>query len=174
MTDRHRLMFAINHMVAPSRSIIGLLDLAKSLGPGAVELRNDIGLHSIASRQQAAEAGRAAKTFGIEIVSINALQRFNDWSDERAREAEALADMAKAAAACGLVLCPINAADYRPTPEEKRRQLKAALGALAPILRDRGLLGLVEPLGFSICSLRSKREAVGHREWCRRRDEARS
>jgi 2-keto-myo-inositol isomerase len=147
-------------MVAPSRSIIGLLELANSLGLGAIELRNDIGPHSITSRQQAAEAGRAAKTFGIEIISINALQRFNEWSDQRAREAEVLANMAKAAAARGLVLCPVNAADDKATPEEKRRQLRAALGALAPILRDRGLLGLVEPLGFTTCSLRSKREAA--------------
>ena len=32
--------------------------------------------------------------------------------------------------------------------------------ALKPILSDRGLIGLVEPLGFTICSLRSKREAA--------------
>ena len=36
----------------------------------------------------------------------------------------------------------------------------AALEALKPILGSRGLVGLVEPLGFEICSLRYKSEAV--------------
>jgi 2-keto-myo-inositol isomerase len=31
---------------------------------------------------------------------------------------------------------------------------------MAPILRDRGLVGLVEPLGFPVSSLRTKRAAV--------------
>ena len=35
-----------------------------------------------------------------------------------------------------------------------------ALKALKPMLEDHGLIGMVEPLGFEICALRYKAEAV--------------
>ena len=41
-----------------------------------------------------------------------------------------------------------------------RRGCAQRSGALEPILADQGILGLVEPLGFATCSLRSKREAA--------------
>jgi 2-keto-myo-inositol isomerase len=43
---------------------------------------------------------------------------------------------------------------------ERHARLRAALRAIEPILADQGLPGLVEPLGFATCSLRSKREAA--------------
>ncbi len=67
----------------------------------------------------------------------------------------ALADYAKAAGAKALVMCPLN--DGTPV---SHADLVAALKAMAPILRERGLIGLVEPLGFPISSLRTKRQAV--------------
>ena len=52
-------------------------------------------------------------------------------------------------------MCPLN--DGTPVAHA---DLVAALKAMAPILRARGLIGLVEPLGFPVSSLRSKREAL--------------
>ena len=43
---------------------------------------------------------------------------------------------------------------------ERQGNLRVALKALKPILSSRGITGLVEPLGFEICSLRSKQEAA--------------
>jgi 2-keto-myo-inositol isomerase len=44
-------------------------------------------------------------------------------------------------------------ANARPT-------LRVALKALKPMLEDHDLVGMVEPLGFEICALRYKSEAV--------------
>ena len=52
-------------------------------------------------------------------------------------------------------MCPLN--DGTPV---SHADLVAALKAMAPILRERGLVGLVEPLGFPISSMRTKRQAV--------------
>jgi 2-keto-myo-inositol isomerase len=43
---------------------------------------------------------------------------------------------------------------------ERQANLRVALKALKPMLEDHGLVGMVEPLGFEICALRYKSEAV--------------
>ena len=43
---------------------------------------------------------------------------------------------------------------------ERQQRLRRSLRALEPILTDHGIRGLVEPLGFATCSLRSKRQAA--------------
>jgi 2-keto-myo-inositol isomerase len=43
---------------------------------------------------------------------------------------------------------------------ERQAALRVALKALKPMLEDHDLLGMVEPLGFEICALRYKAEAV--------------
>ncbi|RVL16704.1 TIM barrel protein, partial [Sinorhizobium meliloti] len=63
---------------------------------------------------------------------------------------------------CGakaLVLVPVNDGSGK---EDGVRQsnLRQALGALKPMLDAAGITGLVEPLGFEACSLRSKAEAA--------------
>ena len=156
MPQRTAPLFALNHIAAPAIPVASLLALAARLGLGAVELRNDLDgqpLVPISAREQADRAG-------IRILSINALQRFNDWTDTRRDEAERLAEAASDAGAAALVLCPVNQDGFAPDPADRAHRLVAALHGLAPILRRHGLKGLVEPLGFAECSLRTKREAV--------------
>jgi len=59
-----------------------------------------------------------------------------------------------------IVLCPVNDPDDNRTTEAQHRDLVNALKRYAPILEERGMIGLVEPLGFEICSLRFKKQAV--------------
>lgn len=154
------LRFSLNHMICPRLSARELIEGAAELGLGAVELRNDIQENSITTLDQAREAGELAKERGIEILSINALYPFNIWSDERAAQAESLAQLADACSARGLVLCPLVDADYVASDHEKRICLKKALSALDRILDRYGLQGFVEPLGFPISTLRTKQAAV--------------
>jgi len=58
------------------------------------------------------------------------------------------------------VLCPTNNRGDKRTAEERHAALVHALTALGPILRDHGLVGLVEPLGFEECAVRRKSQAV--------------
>jgi 2-keto-myo-inositol isomerase len=96
----------------------------------------------------------------VRVLSVNALQRFNDWNSARSEEAKALADTARRAGAEALVLCPVNVSGFWAEDARRLAALREALEALSPILKDAGLTGLVEPLGFAECSLRLKREAV--------------
>src|SRR5690606_21630263 len=151
--------FALNHMVAPHLSIEGLFGLADELAIRSVEIRNDLEGQAIADGTSAANVREAADEQRIRILSINALQRLNDWNRERAMEARRLPEYARACGAMGLVLVPVHVG----TPlgdNGRRRVLRNALRQLGPILEDAGIRGLVEPLGSAQCSLRYKREAV--------------
>ncbi|QHF02857.1 MULTISPECIES: TIM barrel protein [Pseudomonas syringae group] len=154
------LRFALNRMVAPRLSLTDFLDLAVSLGTDAIEIRNDLKGIEIedGTPPQVVREQCAAK--GVRVLSINALYPFDVWNDERCVQATKLSRYARECGAEGLVLCPLNDREDSRTAAQRAAALRTALGALAPILREHGLLGFVEPLGFEECSLRLKRQAV--------------
>jgi 2-keto-myo-inositol isomerase len=151
--------FALNHMAAPRLAPADFFALATSLGLDEVEIRNDLAGNAILDGTPAQAIAELARHAGVTILSINALQRFNEWTPARESEAVALADYARACGARALVLVPVNDGSGRANGE-RQGNLRVALKALKPILADHGLTGLVEPLGFDICSLRSKTEAA--------------
>lgn len=159
MTKR-TIKFGFNHMIDPSLSPEELVDAAVNLGAVAIELRNDVGDNSLKDEATARRVGAKAKAAGIEVATVNALYPFNVWNDERARQTEALARLAAAAGAKALVMCPLNEGKMLEDTPERAASLRAALTAIRPILAAHGLKGYVEPLGFPVSSLRSKREAL--------------
>lgn len=151
--------FALNHMAAPRLPLEEFCALAAGLGIGAIEIRNDLKDNAILDGTPAERVREAAARHDLKILSINALQKFNRWDAARESEAMALADYAAACGAEALVLVPANDGSGRGE-DERHDNLRRALAGLAPILRERRLIGLVEPLGFVTSSLRSKREAA--------------
>ena len=147
------MRFALNHITdAEGSRSRDFFALARDLGITEVEIRND--LPDVVGTVPPGEVRKAAaEKAGVELISINALYPFNVWSGDLPARAVALADYARPPAPRALVMCPLN--DGTPVAHA---DLVAALGAMAPILRERGLIGLVEPLGFPISSLRTKRK----------------
>lgn len=148
------MRFAINHITAPKLSLEQFFTAARSLGLTEVEIRNDLPDVVGSMRPEAVKA--AAEKAGVAIISINALYPFNVWSGDLPKRAVALADYAAASGAKALVMCPLN-----DGTEVAFDDLVAALTAMRPILAERHLTGLVEPLGFPVSSLRTKKEALG-------------
>lgn len=147
------MRFAINHITAPKLSLEEFFATARELGLTEVEIRND--LPDIVGTVQPAAVKAAAEKAGVTIISINALYPFNVWSGDLPARAVAMADYAAASGAKALVMCPLNEGK-----EVSFDDLVAALTAMKPILEERGLTGLVEPLGFPVSSLRTKAEAI--------------
>jgi 2-keto-myo-inositol isomerase len=146
-------------MVAPQLSLADFFGLAKQLGITEVEIRNDITGKPILDGTSAHDVRALAADNGISIISINALQKFNHWSADRAKEAAALAKYAQECGSSALVLVAAN--DGTGLEDAVRvRNAAESLRGLKPILSDAGVTGLVECLGFEICSLRKKSEAV--------------
>src|SRR4051794_10904653 len=154
------ISFPLNHLVSPPRKSADFARLTRDLGITAVEIRNDLQGVEIVDGTPAEDVKTAAEDAGVEILSINALQRFNEWNPTRENEAVALARSAAPCGAKALVLCPVNSVDDRRSETQRVDDLRRSLQALRPILRDHGLTGLVEPLGFEESSLRLKRVAV--------------
>ncbi len=150
----------LNHRVAPTASLTAFFDLASSLGLAEVEIRNDLPGVAIADGTSPEVVRQEAQKRGLTILSINALYPFNIWTSERAEQAAKLIDYAAVCGATGIVMCPLNDPSYKATVLDRSASLRDALAALAPMLREAGIIGLVEPLGFPGCSLRYKREAV--------------
>ncbi len=152
--------FAVNRMVSPHRPLDDFLRLARAGGAEAVEIRNDIAGREFADGAPARELRQRIENAGLAVASINALQRFNDWTPEREREATALIRCARDLGAPGLVLCPVIDAAHGWSEIELEAMLRAALRGLKPILSDHGVTGYVEPLGMVDSTLRRQNIAA--------------
>ncbi len=155
----HKMKFALNHMVAPKLGYAAFFAMARALGVDGVEIRNDIPA-ALLGLKHARIINRLAKDQGLVILTVNALQRFNQWSKAKANEARKLAEYTAETGAKALIVVPTNDTKFRPAEAARLAGLREALAGLAPILKDNGLTGLVEPLGFAECSLRRKADAI--------------
>lgn len=154
------LRFALNRMAAPRLPLEDFLDLAVRLGADAIEIRNDLKGVEIEDGTPPERVRELCRAKGLRVLSINALYPFDVWNEERRQQAMRLATYARDCGAEALVMCPLNDRADPRSSAERAAALRTALGELAPILRGHGLIGLVEPLGFSECSLRRKRSAM--------------
>lgn len=150
--------FALNHMTVARLSFRELVALAKTLGCVGIEVRNDLP-QPLFDGMDPAEGGAFVRDAGLRLLAVAEVKRFNDWSSDKEAEALALMKIAKAAGAEAVSLIPRND-NLGMGNGERQANLRIALKALKPILEDHGLVGMVEPLGFEICALRYKSEAV--------------
>ncbi len=149
---------ALNHMTVAGMSFAQLLDTAAALGCVGIELRNDLP-QPLFDGLDPAQAGDMARAKGLRILALAEVKRFNDWSAAKSAEALALMKIAVACGAEAVSLIPRND-NLGMGNGERQGNLRVALRDLKSMLEDHGLVGLVEPLGFEICALRYKSEAV--------------
>ena len=150
--------FALNHMTVARLSFRELVALAKQLGCVGIEARNDLP-QQLFDGVDAADAGAFVRDNGLRLLALAEVKRFNNWSEDKAAEPLALMKIAKAAGAEAVSLIPRND-NLGMGNGERQANLRVALKALKPMLEDHDLVGMVEPLGFEICALRYKAEAV--------------
>jgi 2-keto-myo-inositol isomerase len=149
--------FCINRKIAPNLDLEQFFSLVKKCGLNKVELRNDMPSGKVTDNLSNDQLNALAEKYGIEIVTINALGMFNLLDDQAAllKNAEALLSQTQAIRSKALVLCPHCSAGDNRSEEQKKTDTLAALKLLAPLFRQYGVQGYVEPLGFGISSLRS-------------------
>ncbi|WP_210527625.1 TIM barrel protein [Rubellimicrobium arenae] len=155
-----RLRFAINRTCAPERTLDDFIGLAHAADVSAVEIRNDLPGQEFMNGTPAAELRDRLDSAGLAVASVNALQRFNDWTSDRDREARALIAYAGELGAPGLVLCPVVEEAHGWSDSELARNLREGLRGLRPILAEHGVLGYVEPLGMRGSTLSRQAIAV--------------
>lgn len=149
---------ALNHMTVPGLGYVALLDLAVRLGCVGVEVRNDIE-QPLFDGMDPNLAGDLARGRGLRLVGLSQVYPFNFWNDPREQEVRQLIETAVAAGAETISLIPRNDGTGLGNGE-RQANLRVAMKAVLPMLRDAGIVALVEPLGFLRSSLRSKQELV--------------
>jgi 2-keto-myo-inositol isomerase len=157
-------VFALNHMTAPGMGCRRFLDLAASLGCLGVELRNDLADKKLSSAAffdgEAPEAiGEYARGKGLRLLGLSEAYGFNSWSEPMRAKVQLLVDQAKASGAESISLIPRNDAP-KWSHAERLAALRGALSAILPMLDKADMIALVEPLGFTTSSLRSKAETL--------------
>ncbi|MDP3196887.1 TIM barrel protein [Tabrizicola sp.] len=154
------IRFALNRTCAPQLPLDAFIALATSVGVQAVEIRNDIEGREFADGTPARDVLARLQDVGLEVASVNALQRFNDWSPTRAKQAEAIIAYASALGAPGVVLCPVHNEDHGWTDAQAEKNLRNGLRQLRPILQVHGITGYVEPLGMKGSTMKRQDMAV--------------
>ncbi|MBV9875465.1 MAG: TIM barrel protein [Verrucomicrobia bacterium] len=152
----------LNRIIAPQLPLPEFFQFANDLGFRYVELRNDLSGKEILDGLPDDAVRHLLDVTGINLLTINALSRFED---ERALDAnlvrlKGLIAQGKRVNCSQIVLCPLNEADDSRSPGQRADQLVTALNAFGPLFADANMTGLIEPLGFSVSALRTKKEAL--------------
>ena len=148
------IKFSLNQMVMPNDPFENFVLLAKTTGVNAIEIRNDIKTNLI-KENEPIKLKEICEANSLKILTVNALQKFNIWNDERSKEFIELCKFASLASIEAIVLVPLNDNSIIEI-NEQRKLLHHSLKHIETILSDYDVMGFVEPLGFQSSSLRNK------------------
>jgi 2-keto-myo-inositol isomerase len=153
-----RSKISLNRILLPGVSLAEFFKLSSDIGLHKVELRNDLAGIGIIAPFSPEQVKRLSEKFNIEILTINALQKFNLGAalPEKLAELKELIRLCVAIDCKAIVLVPTNDINDKRSSKAIMQETLAALKAFGPLFEDNGIWGYVEPLGFEECSLRSK------------------
>jgi 2-keto-myo-inositol isomerase len=104
-------------------------------------------------------AGEMARERGLRMIGLSEVYPFNDWNEDRRSAVARLIETAQAAGAETVSLIP--RVDGRGGDNaERAAALRAVLAEILLILDGTGVVGLVEPIGFSTSSIKYQRDAT--------------
>ncbi len=149
---------ALNQKTAPNLAFANFLDLAAELGCVGVEPRDDLG-RPIFDGIEPMKAGEMARERGLRFIGLSEVYPFNDWNETRRAAVARLIETAQAAGAETVSLIP-RVDGLGGDASEQAITLRAVLAEVFSMLHGTGVVGLVEPIGFSTSSIKIQREAT--------------
>ena len=157
-----RSKIGLNRIIYPKIGLEDFFKFTKDLGLNKIELRNDLPGGKIIDDYNPEELKELSKKYGVEILTINALQKFNLGTilPDTIEELKKLIDLSSSINCKAIVLCPNNDVEDNRNPNDIFKETVASLKAFGPLFRDSGIEGYLEPLGFEECSLRSLMTAM--------------
>ena len=155
MMERSR--FSLNRIIYPDLNLEDFFKFTADLGLNKVELRNDLPGKGVIDTYSPEEIKDLLKKYGIEILTINALQKFNLGVvlQQAIKALKELISLSLSIGCKAIVLCPNNEVNDRRNSKEIFKETVGALKSFAPLFEESNLLGYVEPLGFKESSLSS-------------------
>jgi 2-keto-myo-inositol isomerase len=155
-------LLCLNRVIKPQIPLEEFLKFTAGLGIQYVEVRNDFTNKGILDGLSDADLRMSFKETGVKVLTINALYPFEDVNvlKENIERLKDLIAEAKRINCPQIVLCPLNDANDKRSTAQRADELVTALNAYGPLFAEVEMIGLVEPLGFAICSLRTKKTAL--------------
>jgi 2-keto-myo-inositol isomerase len=150
--------FALNQKTAPKLGFAAFLDLAAELGCVGVEPRNDLG-RPLFDGIEPVRAGEMARERGLRFIALSEVYPFNDWNQDRRAAVAGLIETAQAAGAETVSFIP-RVDGREGDGAERAKTLRVVLAEILPMLHATGVVGLVEPIGFSTSSIKFQRDAT--------------
>lgn len=152
-----RSKISLNRIIYPKLKLEDFYKFAKDLDLNKIELRNDLPGGKIIDGSTPRQLKELSKKYGVEILTINALQKFNLGAilPETIKELKKLINLSLSIGCKAIVLCPNNDVNDKRNPEDIFKETVKALISFGPLFQDSGMQGYLEPLGFEECSLRS-------------------
>ena len=152
-----RSRFSLNRIIYPNLKLEDFYIFIKDLGLDKIELRNDLPGGKIIDNYAPRQLKELSKKYGVEILTINALQKFNLATilPETIKELKKLINLSLSIGCKAIVLCPNNDVNDKRGSEEIFEETVKALKSFGPLFQDSGMQVYLEPLGFEECSLRS-------------------
>lgn len=160
MLGTHSL--CLNRIIKPQLPLEEFLKFTADLGIKYVELRNDFTDKGVLGGLSDAVLQKAFKDTAIKALTINALYPFEDVKalKQNIEKLKGLIAEAKRIDCPQIVMCPLNDPNDKRSPSQRTDELLTALTAYGPLFAEAKMIGLIEPLGFEICSLRTKKAAL--------------
>jgi len=152
-----RTRFSLNRIIYPKLKLEDFFKFAKDLDLNKIELRNDLPGGEVTDGYSHEQFKELSKKYEIEILTINALQKFNLAAilPETIKELKKLINLSLSIGCKAIVLCPNNDVNDKRNPGDIFEETVKALKSFGPLFQDSGMQGYLEPLGFEECSLRS-------------------
>ena len=152
-----RSKISLNRIVYPKLKLENFFKFAKDLKLNKIELRNDLPGGKIIDGYTPGQLKELSKKYGVEILTINALQKFNLAAilPETLKELKKLINLSLSIGCKAVVLCPNNDVNDKRGSGEIFEETVKALKSFGPLFQNSGMKGYLEPLGFEECSLRS-------------------
>jgi 2-keto-myo-inositol isomerase len=155
MIERSKI--SLNRIVYPNLELEDFFKFVKDLRLNKIELRNDLPGGKIIDGYTPGQLKELSKEYGVEILTINALQKFNLAAilPQTIKELKKLINLSLSIGCKAIVLCPNNEVNDKRNPGEIFKETVKALKSFGPLFQDSGMQGYLEPFGFEECSLRS-------------------
>jgi 2-keto-myo-inositol isomerase len=152
-----RSKISLNRIIYPKLKLEDFFKFAKDLDLNKIELRNDLPGGKIIDDYAPEQLKELSKKYGVEILTINALQKFNLGAmlPETIKELKKLINLSLSIGCKAIVLCPNNDVNDKRSSKEIFKETVKALKSFGPLFQDSGIQGYLEPLGFEKCSLGS-------------------
>lgn len=157
--------FCINRKAAPGLDLKDFIRMVADLGIKYIELRNDItGIvdnSKILDNYQPEEIKDLLDEKGIQVVDINAQGNMDLVTklDENITSLEEMIRIGRVLKVKNILFCPVRDENDSRTSEEKYQGAVNNMKAYSNLLRENGMSGLLEPLGFMDSSLRTPWQA---------------